>query len=169
MPLENSGFFGNRKRPEQFPVYVTPLIPEQLTELSSDEYPFSKMDKRFLQKGEIFPLSVRYVCPFLGKDIYPIMISSIVLESVVWRSPETARAFCDFQKNLNSLRPTEQSKQPLLSVRNVCPFLGEDIHPRTIPSLVMKSALWRGSESARAFCNFQKSVNSLRSTVYSAL
>ena len=111
-------------------------------------------------------LSVRNVCPFLGKDIYPIMILSIVLESVVWRSQETAWAFCDFQKNLNSLRPTEQLKQPLLSVRNVCPFLGEDIHPRTIPSLDMKSALWRGSESARAFCNFQKSVNSLHPNMY---
>ena len=79
----NSGFFGNRKRPEQFPDYVTLLIPEQLTKSLLDKYPFPKMDKRILQKGEIFPLSVRNVCPFLGEDIYPIMISSIVLESVL--------------------------------------------------------------------------------------
>ena len=60
MQLENSGFFGNRKRPEQFPVYVTPLISEQLTELSSDEYPFPKLGKQFLQKPKKFEIEILY-------------------------------------------------------------------------------------------------------------
>ena len=59
--------------------------------------------------SNLAPLSVKTVCPFLGKDIYPIMISSIVLKSVLWRGPETARAFCNFQKNVNSLHPNMQS------------------------------------------------------------
>ena len=94
------------------------------------------------------------------------MIPSIVLKSVLWRCSESAWTFWKFQLLRFSLRPIVDPKQPLLSVRNVCPFLGKDIHPITIPSLVMKSALWRGPESARAFCNFQKSVNSLHPNVY---
>ena len=39
----------------------------------------------------------------MRKDIHRMTIPSIVLETVVWRRPETAQAFCDFQKNLNSL------------------------------------------------------------------
>ena len=96
------------------------------------------------------------------------MIPSIVLKSVLWRCSESAWTFWKFQLLRFSLRPIVDPKQPLLSVRNVCPFLGKDIHPITIPSLVMKSALWRGPESARAFCNFQKSVNSLHPNGHSS-
>ena len=42
---------------------------------------------QFLPVGVWAPLSVKTVCPILQEDIYPIMISSIVLKSVLWRGP----------------------------------------------------------------------------------
>ena len=48
----------------------------------------------FCEIGKTFLTDVRNVCPFLGKDIHRITISSIVMESVLWRTPEIARAFC---------------------------------------------------------------------------
>ena len=53
-------------------------------------------------KFQISLVFVKTVCPISGEDIHRMTIPSIVLESVVWRRPETARAFCDFQKNLIS-------------------------------------------------------------------
>ena len=64
---------------------------------------------QFLPVGVWAPLSVKTVCPILQEDIYPIMISSIVLKSVLWRGPETARAFWNFKKNLNSFHPNVHS------------------------------------------------------------
>ena len=87
------------------------------------------------------------------------MIPSIVLKSVLWRCSESAWTFWKFQLLRFSLRPIVDPKQPLLSVRNVCPFLGKDIHPITIPSLVMKSVLWHTPETGPAFCNFYSHPN----------
>ena len=74
----------------------------------------------FCEIGKTFLTDVRNVCPFLGKDIHRITISSIVMESVLWRTPEIARAFFNFQKNVNSLHPTEQRM-----VRYLCAWVGE--------------------------------------------
>ena len=49
----NLRFFGNCKRPDQFPVHVTTQISEQLTKSLLDKYPPAKLDKQFLQKAEL--------------------------------------------------------------------------------------------------------------------
>ena len=41
----------------------------------------------FPKNGQTFLTSVRNVFPISQKDIHPIMISSIVLKSVLWRGP----------------------------------------------------------------------------------
>ena len=57
-------------------------------------------------------------------------------------------------------------KLPPLSVNYVCPISHETNHPIMIPKIVLKSVLWRGSESARYFCIFQLLCFSLHPNVY---
>ena len=47
------------------------------------------------------------------------------------------------------------SKLPPLSVKYVCPISQKTNHPIMIPKIVLKSVLWRGSESALTCCIFQ--------------
>ena len=46
-------------------------------------------------------------------------------------------------------------KLPPLSVKYVCSISRETNHPIIKPKIVLKSVLWRGSESAQYFCIFQ--------------
>ena len=57
---------------------------------------------------------------------------------------------------------------PLLSVKYVCLISQETNHPILIPKTVLKSVLWRHSESALAFCIFQLLCFSLRPSIHNA-
>ena len=57
-------------------------------------------------------------------------------------------------------------KLPPLSVNYVCPISHKTNHPIMIPKIVLKSVLWRGSESALTFWIFQLLCFSLHPSVY---
>ena len=95
-----------------------------------------------------------------------IVILKTVLKSDVWPGSEK----CGFNPKLedNDLKSGcyRVPKLPPLSVKYVCPISHETNHPIMIPKIVLKSVLWRGSESARYFCIFQLLCFSLHPNVH---
>ena len=83
------------------------------------------------------------------------MISKIVLKSDVWPGSEKCGFNPKFEDNGLKSGCYRISKLPPLSVNYVCPISQKTNHPIMIPKIVLKSVLWRGSESARYFCIFQ--------------
>ena len=83
------------------------------------------------------------------------MISKIVLKSDVWPGSEKCGFNPKFEDNGLKSGCYRISKLPPLSVNYVCPISQETNHPIMIPKIVLKSVLWRGSESALTCCIFQ--------------
>ena len=83
------------------------------------------------------------------------MIAKIVLKSDLWPGSEKCGFNPKFEDNDLESGCYRVSKLPPLSVKYVCPISHETKHPIMITKIVLKSVLWRGSESARYFCIFQ--------------
>ena len=84
-----------------------------------------------------------------------IMISKNVLKSDVWPGSEKCWFNPKFEDNDLKSGCYRISKLPPLSVNYVCPISQKTNHPIMIPKIVLKSVLWRGSESALTCCIFQ--------------
>ena len=100
-------------------------------------------------------LSVKYVFHIWQETNGWIVILKTVLKSDLWPGSEK----CGFNPKLedNDLKSGcyRVPKLPPLSVNYVCPISHETNHPIMIPKIVLKSVLWRGSESALNCCIFQ--------------
>ena len=94
------------------------------------------------------------------------MISKIVLKSDVWPGSEKCGFNPKFEDNGLKSGCYRISKLPPLSVKYVCPISQETNHPIMIPKIVLKSVLWRGSESALNCCIFQLLCFSLHPTLH---
>ena len=109
-------------------------------------------------------LSVKYVFHIWQETNGWIVILKTVLKSDLWPGSEK----CGFNPKLedNDLKSGcyRVPKLPPLSVNYVCPISHETKHPIMITKIVLKSVLWRGSESARYFCIFQFLCFSLHPT-----
>ena len=92
------------------------------------------------------------------------MISKIVLKSDVWPGSEKCGFNPKFEDNDLKLGCYRVPKLPPLSVKHVCPISHKTNPPIMIPKIVLKSVLWRCSESAQYFCIFQLLCFSLRPT-----
>ena len=93
------------------------------------------------------------------------MISKIVLKSDVWPGSEKCGFNPKFEDNDLKSGCYRVPKLPPLSVNYVCPISQETNHPIMIPKIVLKSVLWRGSESALNCCIFQLLCFSLHPNV----
>ena len=100
-------------------------------------------------------LSVKYVFLISQETNGRIVILKTVLKSDLWPGSEKCGSNPKFEDN--NLKPGHYRvpKLPPLSVKYICPISRETNHPITIPKIVLKSVLWRGSESAQYFCIFQ--------------
>ena len=148
------------------------------TVLKSDLWPGSekcgfnpKLEDNDLKSGcyrvpKLPPLSVNYVCPISHETNHPIMIPKIVLKSDVWPGSEKCGFNPKFEDNDLKSGCYRISKLPPLSVNYVCPISHETNHPIMILKIVLKSVLWRGSESAWYFCIFQLLCFSLHPNIY---
>ena len=100
----------------------------------------------------------------LGSVVPLAMFLKTVLKSDLWPGSEK----CGFNPKLedNDLKSGcyRVPKLPPLSVNYVCPISHETNHPIMIPKIVLKSVLWRGSESAWYFCIFPLLCSSLHPT-----
>ena len=109
-------------------------------------------------------LSVKYVFHIWQETNGWIVILKTVLKSDLWPGSEK----CGFNPKLedNDLKSGcyRVPKLPPLSVNYVCPISHETNHPIMIPKIVLKSVLWRGSESAWYFCIFPLLCSSLHPT-----
>ena len=111
-------------------------------------------------------LSVKYVFLIWQETNGGIVILKTVLKSDLWPGSEK----CGFNPKLedNDLKSGcyRVPKLPPLSVNYVCPISHETNHPIMIPKIVLKSVLWRGSESALNFWIFQLLCFSLHPSVH---
>ena len=112
------------------------------------------------------PLSVKYIFVFSQEKNGRIMISKIVLKSDVWPGSEKCGFNPKFEDNDLKSGCYRISKLPPLSVKYVCPISQKTNHPIMIPKIVLKSVLWRGSESALTCCIFQLLCFSLHPNMY---
>ena len=100
-------------------------------------------------------LSVKCVFLIWQETNGGIVILKTVLKSDLWPGSEK----CGFNPKLedNDLKSGcyRVPKLPPLSVNYVCPISHKTNHPIMIPKIVLKSVLWRGSESALNCCIFQ--------------
>ena len=111
-------------------------------------------------------LSVKYVFHIWQETHGGILILKTVLKSDLWPGSEKCGFNPKFEDNDLKLGCYRISKLPPLSVNYVCPISQKTNHPIMIPKIVLKSVLWRGSESARYFCIFQLLCFSLHPTEY---
>ena len=100
-------------------------------------------------------LSVKYVFHIWQETNGWIVILKTVLKSDLWPGSEKCGFNPKFEDNDLKLGCYRVPKLPPLSVNYVCPISHETKHPIMITKIVLKSVLWRGSESARYFCIFQ--------------
>ena len=100
-------------------------------------------------------LSVKYVFLIWQETNGWIVILKTVLKSDLWPGSEKCGFNPKFEDNDLKSGCCRVPKLPLLSVKYVCPISHETNHSIIIPKIVLKSVLWRGSESARYYCIFQ--------------
>ena len=100
-------------------------------------------------------LSVKYVFHIWQETNGGIVILKTVLKSDLWPGSEKCGFNPKFEDNDLKLGCYRVPKLPPLSVNYVCPISHETKRPIMITKIVLKSVLWRGSESARYFCIFQ--------------
>ena len=112
-------------------------------------------------------LSVKYVFHIWQETNGWIVILKTVLKSDLWPGSEKCGFNPKFEDNDLESGCYRVSKLPPLSVKYVCPISHETKHPIMITKIVLKSVLWRGSESARYFCIFQFLCFSLHPTAHS--
>ena len=114
-------------------------------------------------------LSVKCVFLIWQETNGGIVILKTVLKSDVWPGSEK----CGFNPKLedNDLKSGcyRVPKLPPLSVNYVCPISHKTNHPIMIPKIVLKSVLWRGSESALNCCIFQLLCFSLHPNIHLSL
>ena len=110
-------------------------------------------------------LSVKYVFLIWQETNGGIVILKTVLKSDLWPGSEKYWFNPKFEDNDLKSGRYRVPILPLLSVKHVCPISQETNHPIMIPKIVLKSVLWRGSESARYFCIFQLLCFSLHPSV----
>ena len=111
-------------------------------------------------------LSVKYVILIWQETNGQIVILKTVLKSNLWSGSEKCGFNPKFEDNDLKSGCYRVPKLPPLSVNYVCPISQETNHPIMIPKIVLKSVLWRGSESARYFCIFQLLCFSLHPNVH---
>ena len=110
-------------------------------------------------------LSVKYVFLNWQETNGRIVILKTVLKSDLWPGSEKCGSNPKFEDN--NLKPGHYRvpKLPPFSVKYICPISRKTNHPIMIPKIVLKSMLWRGSESARYFCIFKLLCFSLHPTM----
>ena len=111
-------------------------------------------------------LSVKYVFHIWQETNGWIVILKTVLKSDLWPGSEKCRFNPKFEDNDLKSGCYRISKLPPLSVNYVCPISQKTNHPIMIPKIVLKSVLWRGSESALTCCIFQLLCFSLHPNAY---
>ena len=100
-------------------------------------------------------LSVKYVFLISQETNGRIVILKTVLKSDLWPGSEKCGFDPKFEDNNLKSGHYRVPKLPPLFVKYICPISRETNHPITIPKIVLKLVLWRGSESAQYFCIFQ--------------
>ena len=112
-------------------------------------------------------LSVKYVFLIWQETNGGIVILKTVLKSDLWPGSEKCGFNPKFEDNDLKSGCCRVPKLPLLSVKYVCPISHKTNHPIIIPKIVLKSLLWRSSESALNCCIFQLLCCSLHPNGYS--
>ena len=111
-------------------------------------------------------LSVKYVFLIWQETNGGIVILKTVLKSDVWPGSEKCGFNPKLEDNDLKLGCYRVPKLPPLSVKHICPISHKTNPPIMIPKIVLKSVLWRCSESAQYFCIFQLLCFSLHPTAH---
>ena len=141
--------------PCPFGAHLTSHLPPWLSSNQGEGSMFEQRKTTVLKNKHSAMLSVKYVFLIWQETNGGIVILKTVLKSDLWPGSEK----CGFNPKLedNDLKSGcyRVPKLPPLSVNYVCPISHKTNHPIRIPKIVLKSVLWRGSESALNCCIFQ--------------